>query len=317
MASILIERLSNTMKLSSSSADTSFVAVDWGTSGFRLWGVALDRTVTATFDGPFGMSQLKRSDFGNVLEDCLEKLGIGPDVPVVICGMAGAAQGWCEAPYLEVPTRLDQLGASAIKVPGIDRNVRILPGVKQLSPANVMRGEETQIAGLLHHQPEFHGTVCLPGTHTKWVHVKDGTIEKFETCMTGEQFAFFSKSSVLSHSMIDDGWCDTAFLDAVQSALRDPLSVPRLLFSIRAKMLIADQLAAEARAHLSGLLIGQELMATKQYWENQAISLIGATHLCDLYIQALQAVGVRGSALDTTEMTLTGLCAAYGLPRKN
>jgi 2-dehydro-3-deoxygalactonokinase len=291
--------------------DVSFVAVDWGTSGFRLWVIAGDGTVVASCDGPFGMSRLKRSDYPNVLEESLSKLGIGSDVPVIICGMAGAAQGWCEAPYLAAPTRLDRLGDGAVKVSGTARDVRILPGVKQVSPANVMRGEETQIAGLLNYHPDFEGTVCLPGTHTKWVFVKDKTIRRFETCMTGELFAFFSETSVLSHSMIVDGWSDTAFRGGIKTATQDPTSVPKRLFSIRANMLVGEQSSGEARASLSGLLIGQELMSVQQYWENQTITLIGAEPLCELYLWAFDVLGIGGKALDTARMTLSGLQSAH------
>ncbi|MGJ8586431.1 MAG: 2-dehydro-3-deoxygalactonokinase, partial [Marinosulfonomonas sp.] len=204
--------------------DVAFIAVDWGTSSFRLWALGVHGTIVASSSGPFGMANLKRSDFSSVLEDSIARIGLGASVPVVICGMAGAAQGWCEAPYLQTPTPLHALGNGAVSVRGSTRNVRILPGIKQLSPANVMRGEETQISGLLHHHPDFSGTVCLPGTHTKWVRVADKSILDFETCMTGEQFAFFSEASVLSHSMIVEGWSDTAFANAVAVALDDPTS---------------------------------------------------------------------------------------------
>ena len=296
--------------------DVSFIAVDWGTSSFRLWALEADGTIAAASDGPFGMAHLKRSDFGSVLEDSIAKIGLGADVPVVICGMAGAAQGWCEAPYLQTPTPLHALGKGAVSVRGSTRDVRILPGVKQISPANVMRGEETQIAGLLHHHPDFSGTVCLPGTHTKWVRVEGQSIRDFETCMTGEQFAFFSTKSVLSHSMIVDGWSDTAFLDAVGVALDDPTSVPRLLFAIRAEMLIGEQSAAEARARLSGLLIGQELVATRPYWDQQNVALIGASKLCELYLRAFDQVGITGQALDSEAMTVAGLLSAYQIQKE-
>lgn len=158
------------------------------------------------------------------------------------------------------------MGGNAIKVPGRDRDIRILPGVKQMSPANVMRGEETQIAGLLYHHPDFKGMICLPGTHTKWVRIADKCIGEFETCMTGEQFALFSKHSVLSHSMPDNAWCDATFDASVRYALADPVSVPRKLFSMRAEILIGRQTSAQARATSSGLLIGQELAATRLFW---------------------------------------------------
>ncbi|MDG2405820.1 MAG: 2-dehydro-3-deoxygalactonokinase, partial [Paracoccaceae bacterium] len=261
--------------------------------------------------GPFGMSSIKPDAFGRVLEESLNTLGVEEDVPVVICGMAGAAQGWCETPYLTAPTQLEILGQQAVVVPNTRRCVRILPGVKQMNPANVMRGEETQIAGILHHSPDFGGTVCLPGTHTKWVRIADCAIASFETCMTGEQFAFFSETSVLSHSMTLDGWSDSAFSEAVRTATRDPAAIARRLFTIRAEMLTAEQTSAEARATLSGLLIGQELMAVPQYWQGQPVTLIGAPTLCEIYLKALDVVDVVGRSLDVASMTLAGLTAAH------
>ncbi len=53
---------------------------------------------------------------------------------------------------------------------------RILPGVCQRAEAvqDVMRGEETQLLGLLGLKPGFEGTVILPGTHSKWVELRGG-----------------------------------------------------------------------------------------------------------------------------------------------
>ena len=292
-----------------------FVAVDWGTSGFRLWVMGKDDTVLASTSAPLGMSRLKRNDFDRVLEESLDTLGIAKEVPAIICGMAGAAQGWCEAPYLCAPTRLDALGEGAVNVRGATREAHILPGVKQMAPSNVMRGEETQIAGLLHADPAFSGTVCLPGTHTKWVRVTDGAIQHFETCMTGEQFAFFSETSVLSHSMMLDGWSDCALRAAVHMATQDPVTVPRRLFAIRADMLVADQDSATARATLSGLLIGQELMSVPHYWRDQTVTLIGASPLCEIYLKALDVLGVGGRALNVETTTLAGLTAAFHMQK--
>ena len=56
-----------------------------------------------------------------------------------------------------------------------------------------MRGEETQIAGFLSEFPGFDGVVCLPGTHTKWVHLSAGEIVSFRTFMTGELFGLLQR----------------------------------------------------------------------------------------------------------------------------
>lgn len=297
-------------------SQASFVAVDWGTSSFRLWVMDADANILAATNAPYGMSRLKPEEYDLVLVETLQVLGFASDIPVIISGMAGAAQGWCEAPYLSAPTQLDGLGASAVKVANSTHEVRILPGVKQMSPANVMRGEETQVAGMLSNDPDFDGVVCLPGTHTKWVRVNNRAIIDFETCITGEQFAFFSETSVLSHSMRDQGWDDRAFEGGVRLATKDPVSVPRRLFEIRAEMLVATQSSAQARSTLSGLLIGQELMSVPRYWQGQDVTLIGATALCDLYSKALTLVGSTASILDVTAMTLAGLTAAHQQQRQ-
>ncbi|HEU0149283.1 MAG TPA: 2-dehydro-3-deoxygalactonokinase, partial [Bradyrhizobium sp.] len=154
-----------------STADRSsgaFVAVDWGTSSFRGWLMAADGTVLAESRGPEGMLHCVDSGFAPVLRDHLVKLGANEHLPVLICGMAGAKQGWVEAPYLRTPTRLDALHEGAIQVdaPG---DVRILPGVAQarVEQPDVMRGEETQLLGIT--ESDFTGLVCIPGTHSKWV----------------------------------------------------------------------------------------------------------------------------------------------------
>jgi len=66
--------------------------------------------------------------------------------------MAGSAQGWHESSYLDVSTPLAELGPAAVRVPGMSREVRILPGLMQRDPPDVMRGEETQLVGLLDDQ---------------------------------------------------------------------------------------------------------------------------------------------------------------------
>ena len=129
--------------------------------------------------------------------------------------------------------------------------------------------------------------------------------------MTVEQFGFFSETSVLSHSMILDGWSDSAFHEAVRTATRDPAAIARRLFAIRAEMLVADQTSAEARATLSGLLIGQELMAVPHYWQGQSVTLIGAPTLCEIYLKALDVMGAGGRALEVASLTLAGLTAAH------
>ncbi|MEL6617622.1 MAG: 2-dehydro-3-deoxygalactonokinase [Pseudomonadota bacterium] len=286
--------------------DVAWIAVDWGTSHLRAWLMDARGQVMERRQSDDGMGGLDRAGFEPALRALV---GDALDAPVLACGMVGSRQGWAEAPYATVPCAPPG-AAEAVRVAGIDLDVRILPGVKQLKPADVMRGEETQIAGFMATHPEFDGVIALPGTHTKWVHVSAGEIVSFRTAMTGEMFGLFSKHSVLRHSM-GAGWDDDAFADGVDQAMSRPEGLAAALFSLRAESLLNDLPGNQARARLSGLLIGAELAAMRPYWLGQAVALVGADALVTAYATALQAQAVPVQKAAAEAMTLAGLTAAY------
>jgi 2-dehydro-3-deoxygalactonokinase len=277
-----------------------WVALDWGTSHLRAWLMASDDSILEKRQSNAGMAGLRSDEFSGAL-----KALIGPfDGPVIACGMVGSRQGWAEAPYARVPCA----PPSARHATHVGR-VHILPGIRQDQPADVMRGEETQIAGLLAKRPEFDGVICLPGTHTKWAHISAGEIVSFRTAMTGEVFKLLSDHSVLRHSL-GHGWDAKAFETAVSDALARPEALAAALFNIRAEGLVRQPAPDAARARLSGLLVGAELASTRPYWLGQPVSIIGAPEVADVYAQALALQGVQAVIEDAEAMTLGGLIAA-------
>jgi 2-dehydro-3-deoxygalactonokinase len=285
----------------------AWIAVDWGTSNLRAFAMAADGRVLAEASSDEGMGKLSREGFEPAL---VRLIGAWLDdrPPVVACGMVGSRQGWCEAPYRAVPcTPLDH--AALVKAPTADPRltVWIAPGLKQAQPADVMRGEETQIAGALRLMPGYDGVICLPGTHSKWVHVSAGEVVSFQTFMTGELFALLSGASVLRHGMQTEGWDDAAFDGAVSDAISRPERIAARLFTIRAEGLIAALAPDAARARLSGLLIGTELAAARPYWLGQRVTLVGAERISAAYARALAAQGVEAKRLSATDCTLAGL----------
>ena len=271
---------------------TDWIAVDWGTSHLRAWAIGADGAVLDKAGSTDGMGSLAQADF----EPALLRL-IGPwlgdmPTPVIACGMVGAKQGWVEAPYRAVPCKPGE--AAPITPATQDSRIRlhILPGVSQDSPADVMRGEETQTAGVIHENPNFDGILCLPGTHTKWIHISAAEIVSFRTMMTGELFALLSHHSVLRHSVGGEDFDRDAFDSAVAETLSRPERLAQSLFNIRAEGLLHNQSNAAAQGRLSGLLIGAELAAAKPYWLGQQVLIGGAPALVALYERALQNQGV-------------------------
>ena len=287
-----------------------WVAVDWGTSNVRAWAMTDGDHVLARAASDQGMSTLRPDGYEPALMDMIAPWLGDTSVPVVICGMAGSRQGWTEATYASVPAK--PIGTALAHVftndPRLD--VHILPGLSQANPPDVMRGEETQIAGFLAVNPGFDGVICLPGTHSKWVHVSAQEVVSFRTFLTGEMFDLLSSQSVLRHSM-GAGWDADAFDAAVGDALSKPEMLAARLFSIRADGLLNGASGDGARARLSGVLIGAELAGAKPYWLGQNVAVIGASGLSDLYAQALRAQGVVVQNASVADMTLAGLCAAH------
>ena len=286
-----------------------WIAVDWGTSHLRAFAMQGTRSL-AEVSSDNGMARLARDQFEPALLDLITAWLSGP-VDIVACGMVGSRQGWHEAPYRTVPCApLDP--STLVRVPTQDARLRmsIVPGLKQPDPADVMRGEETQIAGALALLPGFDGVLCLPGTHSKWVHVSAGEVVSFQTCMTGELYALLSQQSVLRHGMQGDGWDDTAFDTALSDALSRPERLGTRLFSLRAEGLLNNLSPIAAKARLSGLLIGVELAATRPYWLGQPVAIVGADRLAALYARALAAQGAAPRLLSVHDTTLAGLAFA-------
>ncbi|MDD7970996.1 2-dehydro-3-deoxygalactonokinase [Roseinatronobacter alkalisoli] len=293
-----------------------WIAADWGTSHLRVWGFA-DETVVHAAQSEQGMGVLSRGQFEDALLTLTEDwLPEGRITPVVACGMVGSLQGWVEAPYRAVPC--PPAGGGLVIAPARDLRlqVAVVPGLKQARPADVMRGEETQVAGFMARNPGWDGVICLPGTHSKWVHVSAGEVVSFQTFMTGEMFALLSRHSVLRHSV--SGWEQAGFIQGLDQGMERPEWLMSRLFSIRAEGLLQGSDPAMARARLSGLLIGAELAAAKPYWLGQPVAVIGADELAQSYQEALERLSVPVTTHDATAMTLAGLSLARGhLPEGN
>jgi 2-dehydro-3-deoxygalactonokinase len=310
----------HTRTIKGEAMQAQLIALDWGTTSLRAYrlgdhGQVLEqRTLSA------GIMQLPTTPrlIAGVLcsdgfelafdEACGDWLDAQPGTPVIACGMVGSAQGWREAVYRETPADVASLSATlqtVRSVRGVD--VHIVPGVLQRSALpNVMRGEETQVLGILASLPagpsEQSLLIGLPGSHSKWVQVADGRIVHFDTFMTGEVYAALSTHTILARTMRSRETFDAdAFDRGVKVALSDdgaagPLST---IFSCRA-LGLTGELSPDAQPdYLSGLLIGHELVALAVLQRQRQgpntelppIILIGNAQLCARYSRALAACG--------------------------
>ena len=112
-----------------------WIAVDWGTSNLRLWLMSDSGDILHQINADCATSGLTPDQFEPMLMSLIAKhLPDARTVPVVICGLAGAQQGWAEAPYVAVPSAPPTATtATRVKTGDSRIDVYILPGLKQTS----------------------------------------------------------------------------------------------------------------------------------------------------------------------------------------
>ena len=295
------------------SAIPCYALSDWGTSRFRLWLVDADGNVRAEKRSDDGLDASRIRGFTETLESHMAALGASADLPVIICGMAGSRQGWVEANYVPVPADLKAILAGAVKVEGIARDVRIIPGLSQSgSSPNVMRGEETQLLGAILERNLSNGIIAMPGTHSKWVELEEGRATSFSTYLTGELYALLASQSILRHSIGDAASSASPDHPQFAAAVEIMLSGERMLgelFGIRAAMLL-DNLSPEgAASRLSNLLIGAEIAGAKAKLQG-SVTLVASGAMAALYGKALTIAGIDFDLVDADEAVRKGLFVA-------
>lgn len=294
----------------------AYAAVDWGTSSFRLWLIDEDGTVLGERRSSEGMTTAASTGFAEVLQSHLSALFAPDDIPVIVCGMAGARQGWVEAGYIDTPTLLSAILTGAVSVPGQKRDVRILPGLAQRSKQapDVMRGEETQLLGAIAADAHGEQIVCMPGTHSKWVRVVDGAVAGFSTFMTGELFDVITRHSILSHA-VTGAEAMPADADALEAAVKaafdQPALATSLIFGARAGQLLHGLTAVGAQARISGTLIGAEIAGgLLNVGKGTAITLVASGRLQALYESAFHILSLPYQTIDADAAVRRGLSAA-------
>ncbi len=291
------------------SVNAAWVGVDWGTTHLRAFIMDADDNLIDQISSNKGMSSLEPDDYERTLLGLLHPwLNERRCLPVYACGMVGSKQGWQETPYRTVPTSpIFGEDLVSIETDSQQISVWVLPGLSQSDRADVMRGEETQLAGLLLAEPSYSGCVCLPGTHSKWVILENGEVLAFHTYLTGELFSILSQYSVLKHSVQTQSFDTYVCVAAASAVVEKRMSLTNSLFSVRAEDLLHDVAASSSRAALSGLLIGEELADTETLWAGESVTIIGETQLTQLYVACLQAQGGSVQIMDSTDATVAGL----------
>ena len=276
--------------------------IDWGTTSLRLFEVNDSGEILGHRRSNHGISQIDRDQFETILA---EEISAFTEIEYVfLCGMIGSSQGLWPTTYIETPadktTYIEHSRSVRSTHPQLaNRRIVVMPGVRhedKTGQIEVMRGEEAQIFGFCSTQPNFRGAVVLPGTHSKWVQVQDGTIIDIKTYMTGELFQTICANTILQHTTnSEDEISPDLFSLGVRAAMTGE-SILNTMFQSRTQVLNDRWNIAEATSFLSGLLIGSELHNKAEIHET--IVVIGESRLAQLYKSAFKHFNVDVTLYD-------------------
>jgi 2-dehydro-3-deoxygalactonokinase len=277
----------------------ALIAIDWGTTSARAYRIDAAGEVFASRGAPLGIQTVQDFGFAGALDSLLDDWR-NDTAPRIACGMIGSRQGWIEAPYVACPVDLAGLGSTLTRTPGGE--LAIVPGARCLDSAgvpDVMRGEETQLAGAV-APDDGHVLAVLPGTHSKWALVERGHLIEFATFMTGELYAVLLAHSILGR-MADrvassKATGGNAFARGVARGLAGD-GLAHVIFGARTLALAGELEPADVGEWLSGVLLGHEIDAARAWAKRRGseatrVRVIGGDALVARYVGALAQAGV-------------------------
>ena len=287
----------------SESRPAALIAIDWGTTSARAYRLDAAGEVLATHSAPLGIKAIHDGQFRPALDALLADWR-DDAAPRIACGMIGSRQGWIEAPYVDCPAGLAKLGEMLTQTPG--GGLAIVPGARCVDAAgvpDVMRGEETQLAGALRDDvPRM--LAVLPGTHSKWALVERGVLIDFATYMTGELYAILLDHSILGRMAANGADVASAAGMAFKRGVARGLAAngfAHAVFGARTLALAGDLAPEEVGDWLSGVLIGDEIRAARSWARERGadatdVRVIGDDTIVARYMTALGEAGVRAEA---------------------
>lgn len=273
------------------SAPVTLVGLAWTMDRVRAWafdeeGEILSRVVDDAAPGQPG----KGADTAKAF--VANWLGGPIGAPMILCGDTGSGTGR----LLQVPTLLDALSDALVR----SDEVYLVPGLKQLSPADLLCGQETLLVGL----GQMSGAVCVPGFHTKHVSLEQGRVLGFSTEMTGEIISLLeSEGSLKLGKAVHQTFEPRVFRDWVERSLdTEDAASP---FAVSAARSIGVLRAEHQAAALSGLMIGADIAA--HYDPGDDVILVADGPMAEAYGMALDALGASVEEYSAEEAMQDGL----------
>jgi 2-dehydro-3-deoxygalactonokinase len=285
-------------------SDFPIIAVNWGGSNLAAYLVNADGAVADAFEAPAGVTRLDRAGMASAADALAERW---PQAQArYAAGMIGSASGFAQAAYVACPAGLDDVAGALLHTHIGESAWAIAPGLKTQSDAgaDILRGEEMEVFGLLAVRETLRAGVrrlVLPGTHTKWVELEEGRVRTFFTAMGGELYDRLSEKGLIAAIIEGEAVPGEVFDRAFAAAFAAPAGLSRLLFGVRAEVMLGRLARPEAASALRGVLLGAEfadaLAQAPELAATGPIPLVGNEGFCRLYARAFAAIGAASEII--------------------
>ena len=191
-----------------------YIAIDGGTSNTRFT-LICDNIIVCRMKREFGAGSFSsgvkyKENIKNSISDLLSQNHLTEsDIEAIIAsGMITSELGLIYLPYVDTPVNLETLHNNLKTT--ILKDITSIPfsfvcGVRTLSKetglADIMRGEETELMGLLSSETGEY-VYILPGSHSKIITIINGCIVDFTSMLSGEMIAALSQHTILRSSVM-------------------------------------------------------------------------------------------------------------------
>ncbi len=251
---------------------------------------------------------------------------VEPTPEAIVCsGMIGSATGLALCPHILAPVSFETLAKKLLPVSLPDVSplpFYFVPGLKtwdsaagsasvdNLSEMDIMRGEETEMCGILSKMGlSGNCTLVLPGSHMKYISVDETyRITGFRTALTGEMLRALTEHTIL-HSSLADGFTKNLHTDGLLDGakLAKKLGIAGALFKVR----VLDMAVSPEKEYLFSFLLGI-LLSEDVDWlgrSGSAITVAGSEPFRSGYVTLLAEYGIPVNVVpaETAEHA-----AAYG-----
>ena len=255
-----------------------YITIDGGTTNTRI-SLVTNGSVTETKKIPIGAKDCTNStkDFKRRIAEeidniCLHNsLTTGEIEAFIASGMITSSYGLYNLEHVDAPAGIPELHEGMRRVEKVfgELPCHFIPGVKKPTEdpiaADMMRGEEAELFGLLGEESTENTMFVLPGSHSKHIFIdSEHRISDFKTLLTGEAIFAIASDTILKDAVNLDvrEFDKNALLSGYEAAEKSGLY--EALFKVRTQKALANKSKAECYSFFLGVMLTEEVSSIRR-----------------------------------------------------